>query len=81
MVAHARFERPLVDTASQRALATLQSLQDQPGRRVWLCGSYAHSGVPLLESAVRSAYDAAAALSAALAPISPQAQRLAASSA
>ncbi len=56
------FERPLVDAASQRALVTLGELQAQPGQRVWLCGSYAQAGVPLLESAVRSAYSVAAAL-------------------
>ena len=81
VIAHARFERPLVDAASQRALAELQTLQAQPGRRVWLCGSYAHSGVPLLESAVRSAYEVAAALSAAPTRSTLQASRLAASSA
>lgn len=55
VIGRARFERPLVDAASQRALAALQRLQGEPGRRVWLCGSYAQAGVPLLESAVRSA--------------------------
>ncbi len=55
VISRARFERPLVDANSQRALAALQQLQAQPGRRVWLCGSYAQPGVPLLESAVRSA--------------------------
>lgn len=55
VISRARFERPVVDAASQRALAALQQLQAQPGRRVWLCGSYAQPGVPLLESAVRSA--------------------------
>ena len=55
VISRARFERPLVDAASQQALAALQRLQAQPGRRVWLCGSYAQPGVPLLESAVRSA--------------------------
>lgn len=69
VIAQAQFERPLVDAASQQALAALQGLQSDPAstasRRVWLCGSYAHRGVPLLESAVRSAYDVAAGLRAA----------------
>ena len=62
VLSRAHFERPLVDAGSQRALATLQSLQAQPGRRAWLCGSYAEAGVPLLESAVRSAYEVAGRL-------------------
>jgi predicted NAD/FAD-binding protein len=62
VLARARFERPLVDAASQRAVAALQRLHAQPGRRIWLCGSYAQPGVPLLESAVSSAYAVAAAL-------------------
>ena len=55
MLGHARFERPLVDSGSAHALAALQRLHAQPDRRVWCCGSYAEAGVPLLESAVRSA--------------------------
>lgn len=55
IIGHARFERPLVDTGSAGALASLKRLHAQPGRRVWWCGSYAETGVPLLESAVRSA--------------------------
>ena len=65
VLGRARFERPLVDAGSQQALAQLQALQSgaqAAQRRVWLCGSYAHSGVPLLESAVRSAYDVSAAI-------------------
>lgn len=62
VIAHARFERPLVDAQSQRALQAWQALAAAPGRRVWLCGSYAQSGVPLLESAVRSAAEVAAAI-------------------
>ncbi|MDP3225132.1 MAG: hypothetical protein Q8M96_18505, partial [Rubrivivax sp.] len=73
LIGRAAFERPLVDASSQRALAALQQLQTAaaadrtPARRVWLCGSYAEAGVPLLESAVRSAYGVAAALRAAAA--------------
>jgi predicted NAD/FAD-binding protein len=62
VLGQARFERPLVDGSSARALAGLQRLHAQRGRRVWLCGSYAQAGVPLLESAVRSAYAVAAAV-------------------
>jgi predicted NAD/FAD-binding protein len=65
VIGHARFERPLVDAGSAAALAALQALHAEPGRRVWLCGSYAQPGVPLLESAVRSACAVAAAIEAA----------------
>jgi predicted NAD/FAD-binding protein len=76
VLGRARFERPLVDARSQQALGELQGLQSglQSGphavgrslqRRVWLCGSYAQSGVPLLESAVRSAYDVCSAMAGA----------------
>lgn len=68
VISHTHFERPLVDGASQHALQRLQDLQAAPdtARRVWVCGSYAGAGVPLLESAVRSAYAVAAALGARL---------------
>lgn len=64
VIGHARFERPLVGAGSAAALAALQRLHDQPGRRVWWCGSYAEAGVPLLESAVRSALAVAARVDA-----------------
>ena len=57
LLGRAAFERPLVDAASQRALQGLQRLHAQPDRRVWFCGSYAQAGIPLLESAVRSALE------------------------
>jgi len=69
VVAEARFERPLVSLESERALAALRLLWSRgatPGaaqRRVWLVGSYAETGVPLLESAVRSGLGVARALS------------------
>lgn len=62
----AQFERPLVDDASQRALAALPALHAEPGRRLWFCGAWAQAGIPLLESAVRSAHDVAQALGAPL---------------
>lgn len=65
VLSRARFERPLVDAGSAAALAALQRLQARPGRRLWFCGSYAEAGVPLLESAVRSALAVADALAAA----------------
>jgi uncharacterized protein len=62
VLGQARFERPVVDARSQQALAQLQQLQAEPDRRVWFCGSYAQAGIPLLESAVGSAFDVAARL-------------------
>lgn len=64
VLGEARFQRPVVTLDSERALAALQALQAQPGRRVWFCGSQAQPGVPLLESAVRSAYVIAGRLAA-----------------
>lgn len=55
-------QRPVVDERSVRAVERLAQLHRQPGRRVWLCGSYAAPGVPLLESAVLSSLRVAAAL-------------------
>jgi uncharacterized protein len=68
LLAEARFERPLVSLDSQAALAALQPLWQRSAatRKVWLVGSYAETGVPLLESAVRSA----AAVASALNPLS-----------
>lgn len=62
VIGRARFERPMVDAGSQRALAGLHALHAQPGRRVWFCGSYAQAGIPLLESAVHSAWRVASCL-------------------
>jgi uncharacterized protein len=64
LIGRADFERPMVDTGSQRALVGLQALHAQPGRRVWFCGSYAQAGIPLLESAVQSAHVVAGLLGA-----------------
>jgi uncharacterized protein len=71
LLGQASFERPVVDLQSQAALTQLHRLQAVPGRRVWLCGSYAEAGVPLLESAVRSALGVAGAIDAAGAGSSP----------
>ncbi len=55
VLARAQFARPCVDSNSEQGLDELQQLHEQTGRRVWFCGSYAAAGVPLLESAARSA--------------------------
>ena len=55
LLGQARFERPVVDAGTAGALARLERLHAEPGRRLWFCGAYAQAGIPLLESAVRSA--------------------------
>ncbi len=62
VLGRAQFERPVVDAHSQQALLKLQQLQAEPERRVWFCGAYAQAGIPLLESAVCSAFEVAARL-------------------
>jgi uncharacterized protein len=79
VVGRARFERPVVDLGSADVGPRLAALHAEPGRRVWFCGSYAQSGIPLLEAAVASAMAAGRALQRGadgLAPIaSPARQR------
>lgn len=83
VVGRARFERPVVDLGSADVGQRLATLHAEPGRRVWFCGSYAQSGIPLLEAAVASAMAAVRALQRGgngLAPIaSPTRQRSGAS--
>lgn len=48
-------QRPAVNANTDAALTDLETLHDAPGRRIWFVGSYASAGVPLIESAARSA--------------------------
>ena len=48
-------ERAVVTRENQKLPNDLDILHQRPLRKVFFCGSYAASGVPLLESAVRSA--------------------------
>ncbi len=64
VIGEARFERPLMDSHSALALQRLDAVHAEQQRRVWFCGSYAQLGVPLLESAVRSAATVAERLGA-----------------
>ena len=73
LISQAQFERPVVGAGSTRALAALDALHAEPARRIWFCGSYAQAGIPLLESAVRSAW----AVAQRLAP-EPEPRRIAA---
>jgi predicted NAD/FAD-binding protein len=80
VLSRARFERPVVDAQSERALAGLAALHAQAQRRVWFCGSYAQPGIPLLESAVRSADVIARAISLARSTPAPSGRRVEVSS-
>lgn len=62
VLSRARFERSVVDRASDTALAALERLHRDPERRLWFCGAYARAGIPLLESAVGSSLRVADAL-------------------
>lgn len=55
VVARVKLQRAVVDAATTAAHRELEGLHAEPGRRLFFCGSYAAPGVPLLESAVRSA--------------------------
>lgn len=55
VLATVKLQRAVVDTDTLAATAELDTLHAEPGRQVFFCGSYATAGVPLLESAVRSA--------------------------
>lgn len=52
-------QRAVQSTKTVETLAALAKLQDGPHRRIYFCGSWAAPGVPLLESAVRSAINIA----------------------
>jgi predicted NAD/FAD-binding protein len=73
VIAEAAFQRPLVSARSAAALPELAALHAEAGRRVWFCGSYAEAGVPLLESAVRSAWQAVQSIVGALERREPRA--------
>lgn len=49
------FERSVVTDDTTGALAALDRIHGEPGRRLFFCGSYAAAGVPSLETATRSA--------------------------
>lgn len=55
VLAAVKLQRAVVDSETAKAQADLERLHAEPGRRVFFCGSFAAPGVPLLESAVRSA--------------------------
>lgn len=57
IVATGRMQRPVVTPTSLAAVSRIHELQSDRARgdrRVWFCGSYLSSGIPLLESGVDS---------------------------
>ncbi len=64
---HARvpLQRAVVHTGTAGILKHVARWHAQPQRRVWYCGSWAYEGVPLLETAVRSAEAVAGRITAA----------------
>lgn len=63
LIRHVKLQRPLVDRSSWNRWEQLRAIHRQPNRRIWFCGSYAMPGVPLLESAVKSASEISNAIS------------------
>lgn len=59
-----KLQRAVVDTTTHAVLRDLEALHTEGARQVFFCGSYAAPGVPLLESAVRSAVTIAQRLGA-----------------
>jgi predicted NAD/FAD-binding protein len=55
VIASANLQRPVVDSNTKSLHSELELLHSQ-NRRIWFAGSYAASGVPLLESAVQSSH-------------------------
>jgi uncharacterized protein len=55
VIARIPMQRAVVNEGNADILEQLARWHDQPGRRLFYCGSWAHTGVPLLETAVRSA--------------------------
>jgi len=55
LLARLPMQRAVVTRDTSAILAALRGWHAQPERRLFYCGSWAHEGVPLLESAVRSA--------------------------
>jgi len=62
VIARVPLARAVVHAGTRRVQDQLAALHAEPDRRVYFCGSWAYPGVPLLESAVRSAQAVAAVL-------------------
>ncbi|MCG6139573.1 FAD-dependent oxidoreductase [Leptospira mtsangambouensis] len=50
----AKFERPVMDDRTAKAIQRITALHSEPDRNLWLCGSYSLYGIPLLEAGAKS---------------------------
>ena len=66
LLAEAKVERPIVTGTSVKAIKELRELRHRQGSRLWVTGSYAQWGIPLLEAAVVSAIEVAESLGVSL---------------
>ncbi len=55
VISRVKLTRAIVDQHTSKLVGQLQQLQQQPGQRVFFCGSWSCDGLPILESAVTSA--------------------------
>ena len=55
VITETEVSRPVVTLATQDVPERLAALGDDAGRRIWAVGSYAETGIPLLEAAAASA--------------------------
>jgi len=62
LLAEAKVERPIVTGDSVKAIKELRDLRHRRGSRLWVTGSYAQWGIPLLEAAVVSAIEVSESL-------------------
>ena len=62
VIARVPLARAVVHAGTRSVQTALAELHAEPDRRVFFCGSWAYPGVPLLESAVRSAQAVATVL-------------------
>jgi uncharacterized protein len=63
VIARVPMQRAVVTRRTDDILEQVERWHDRPDRRLFYCGSWAHPGVPLLETAVRSAEAVVARLS------------------
>ncbi|EMY60376.1 FAD-dependent oxidoreductase [Leptospira terpstrae] len=50
----AKFERPVMDERTAKAIGRIANLHADPKCNLWLCGSYSLYGIPLLEAGAKS---------------------------
>lgn len=58
----AKFERPVMDERTAKAIGRIATLHAKPECNLWLCGSYSLYGIPLLEAGAKSGLLVAARL-------------------